>query len=167
MTHAWDKTQPTTLIAGDFSQNPDTDFEQEINSTSPVHPFEEQGDVPDQEIGIPEQESDLVISDEQNYQETVRLVRHFVGWHQVHEFESSAASQDNHNQLVKLNLTLTEGYSTHNTDTNGLSKDQFLKASHTQKWFDVYLEIMNLQNSIVLSLELLEFSLQNHQLPGP
>ena len=165
MTHTWDKTQPTTLIAGDFSQNPDTDFEEEINTTSPVHPFEEQGEVPDQEIGILEQESDLVISDEQNYQETVRLVIPFVGWHQVHEFESSAASQESSclpvpeaNQLVKLNLTLTEGFSTHNTDTNGLSEDQFVKASHTQKWFDVYLEIMNLQNSIVLSLELLESS---------
>ena len=40
--------------------------------------------------------------------------------------------------MEKLNLTLTEGYPKHSTDINGLSKDQFVKVPHTQKWYDVY-----------------------------
>ena len=41
-------------------------------------------------------------------------------------------------KLEKLNLTLTECYPTHSTDTNGLSRDEFVKVPHTLKWYDVY-----------------------------
>ena len=41
----------------------------------------------DQETSIPEQEPDQQISEEQNYQETMRGVRSFIGWHQVPELE--------------------------------------------------------------------------------
>ena len=33
---------------------------------------------------------------------------------------------------------LTRDCPTRDTDTNGLSKDQFVKVPHTQKWYDVY-----------------------------
>ena len=41
-------------------------------------------------------------------------------------------------KLERLNLTLTEGYPTLSTDTNELSKDQFVKVPHTQKSYDVH-----------------------------
>ena len=48
----------------------------------------------EQETGIPEQELDQQLSEEQNNWETVRGVWSFLGWHQVPEFESSASFQD-------------------------------------------------------------------------
>ena len=55
--------------------------------------MEEEGEVSNQDIAMPEQELDLQLSHEQNCQETIRGVRSFMGWHQVLEFKSSASSQ--------------------------------------------------------------------------
>ena len=103
--------------------------------------MEEEGEVSDQDTAMPEQELDQQLSDEQNYRETIRGVRSFMGWHQVPEFESSASSQhDNHfanprtqptgevpvklssddwlcRKMEKFNITLTEGYSTCGSET--------------------------------------------------
>ena len=56
--------------------------------------MEEEGEVSDQDTAMPEQELGQQLSDEQNYQQTIRGVRSFMGWHQVSEFGSSASSQD-------------------------------------------------------------------------
>ena len=48
----------------------------------------------DQKASISEQDCDHHISEEQNYRETNRGVRSYIGWHQVPEFESAASSQD-------------------------------------------------------------------------
>ena len=45
--------------------------------------MEEEGEVSDQDTAMPEQELDQQLSDEQNYWETIRGVRSFIGWHQV------------------------------------------------------------------------------------
>ena len=48
-----------------------SDHEQQTNLTFPVYP-EEEGEVSDQEAGMPEQDSDQHISEEHTYRETVR-----------------------------------------------------------------------------------------------
>ena len=55
--------------------------------------MEEEAEISDQNTAMSEQELDQQLSDEQNYRETIRRVRSFMGWHQVLEFESSASSQ--------------------------------------------------------------------------
>ena len=130
-------------------------------------------EVSEQETGILEQDSDQQISEEQYYRETVRGVRSFMGWHQLPEFESSASSQDDNpfanpkrqstgkisvnlpsddwlcRKLERLNLTLTEGYPTRYTDKNGLSKDQFVKVPHTQRWYGMHSEKKDFSQSNV------------------
>ena len=65
------KFLPSASVAGAAQQDLDSDFEQQTDSTFSVHPMEEEGEVCDQEAGIPEQELDQQRSEEQNYQKTV------------------------------------------------------------------------------------------------
>ena len=51
-------------------------------------------------------------------------------------------------KVEKLNLTFAEGYPTCSTDTIGLSKDQFVKVPHTQRWYDVYIVIAKAEEKI-------------------
>ena len=50
-----DKSLPTTSTAGAASQYTSYGFEQQSDSTSTVHPTENEGEVSDQETSIPEQ----------------------------------------------------------------------------------------------------------------
>ena len=78
---------PTASFVGTAAQqDPNSDLEQHIYPHLSCHPMEEEGIVSDQEIGMPEQELDQQLSEEQNYWETVRDVQSFMGWHQVPEF---------------------------------------------------------------------------------
>ena len=81
-----------------------------------------------------------------------------MGWHQVSGFECSASTQTDNRfasprsqatgkMSVKLpsdhrlcRKVVTEGYSSHRTDTNGLFKNQFVTVNRTQRWHDVFLE---------------------------
>ena len=173
------------------------------NPATPVHAMKEEGDVSDQETGIPEQESDQQQSKEQNYWETVKDIQSFMEWHQVPEFESSASSKYDNPfvgprtqptgkisvkiasddslclEIEKLNLTLIEGYPTCSTDTNGLSRDKFIKVLITRSGMMCNQKrkifprqkfttgLINQQNSLVLSPELLDSSyLLDHWPPG-
>ena len=88
-------------------------------------------------------------TEEANYGETMRGVRSFMKWHKVPEFETVSSTADNNpfagawvrptgkvsvklpvddwlcRKMSSLNLTLTEGYPTRNTDNTGLLRDQF------------------------------------------
>ena len=73
-----------------------------------------------------------------------------MGWHKIKEFDSVSSSDDNPfacsrvqptwkvsvnlpvddwlcRKMEKLNLTITEGYPSRNTETAGLLRDQFVK----------------------------------------
>ena len=41
-------------------------------------------------------------------------------------------------KLEKLNLTISEGYPSRNSETSGLLWDQFVKTPRTSKWYDMY-----------------------------
>ena len=123
--------------------------------TSPAHPMEEEGEVSDQDIVVPEREMDQLVSEEQTHRETIRAVSSFVGWKHVPEIESSSSSHDDNpfvgtrtqptlkvsdewlcRKMEKLNITLAEGY----CETSELSRDQFVKVPKTLKWYDIYAE---------------------------
>ena len=107
-------------------------------------------------------EGDQELSAEQIYRETLRGVRSFMAWNDIPEFDSASSSQDDNpftgsrssqtgkvlvkvpvdewlcKKFEKLNITLQEGYPTRNSETAGLSKDQFIKPPKTLKWYGMH-----------------------------
>ena len=107
-------------------------------------------------------EGDQELSAEQSYRETLRGVRFFMAWNDIPEFDSASSSQDDNpftgsrssqtgkvsvkvpvdewlcKKFEKLNITLQEGYPTRNSETAGLSKDQFIKPPKTLKWYSMH-----------------------------
>ena len=107
-------------------------------------------------------EGDQELSAEQSYRETLRGVRSFMTWNDIPEFDSASSSQDDNpftgsrssqidkvsvkvpvdewlcKKFEKLNITLQEGYLTRNSETAGLSKDQFIKPPKTLKWYGMH-----------------------------
>ena len=110
---------------------------------------------------VPETNTDQDLSEDANYRETLRGVRSFMGWHQIPDYDTSAASMDDNpfagsrvkttgkvsvklpvdewlcKKLEKLNVTIAEGYPSRNTETSGLLRDQFVKTPRTSKWYDM------------------------------
>ena len=64
-----------------------------ISNLTPGNLLEEEGGMSGEETDT-EHEPDQVTSERQNFWETVRGVRSYIGWNQVPEFKSSASSQD-------------------------------------------------------------------------
>ena len=91
--------------------------------------------------------ADQDLSEEANYRETVRGVRSFMRWHQIPDFDSASSTLDDNpfagsrvkptgkvsvkvpvdewlcRKFEKLNLTVSEGYPSRNTETGGLLRD--------------------------------------------
>ena len=113
---------------------------------------------------VPRDEADQEPTKEANYRETMRGVRSFMNWHKIPEFETvSSAADDNPfagtriqptgkvsvklpvddwlcRKMSKLNLTITEGYPTRNTDNAGLLRDQFIKPPRSSRWYGMHTE---------------------------
>ena len=103
-------------------------------------------------------------TEEANYRETMRGVRSFMNWHKVPEFETVSSTADDNpfagacvqatgkvsvklpvddwlcRKMSSLNLTITEGYPTRNTDNIGLLRDQFIKTPRSSRWYGMYAE---------------------------
>ena len=113
---------------------------------------------------VPRDEADQEPTEEANYRETIRGVRSFMNWHKIPEFETvSSAADDNPfagarvqptgkvsvklpvddwlcRKMSKLNLTITEGYPTRNTNNAGLLRDQFIKHPRSSRWYGMHAE---------------------------
>ena len=84
-----------------------------------------------------------------------------MGWHKIPEFDRVSSSDDdlfagsrvkaNGNvsvelpvddwlcqKMEKMNLTITEGYPSRNTETAGLLRDQFVKPTRSSRWYDMH-----------------------------
>ena len=97
---------------------------------------------------------------DQNYRETMRGIRSFMGWTRIPDMDSAAATSDDNpfagpktqptgkvsvkmptdewlcRKMGKLNLTLVEVYPSHSSEVGGLLKDQFVRpASSRSKWY--------------------------------
>ena len=101
-------------------------------------------------------------TEEANYRETMRGVRSFMNWHKVPKFETVSSTADDNpfagprvrptgkvsvklpvdnwlcRKMYSLNLTLTEGYPTRNTDNTGLLRDQFIKTARSSRWYGMH-----------------------------
>ena len=103
-------------------------------------------------------------TEEANYRETMRGVRSIMNWHKVPEFETVSSTADDNpfagarvrptgkvsvklpvddwlcRKMSSLNLTLTEGYPTRNTDNASLLRDQFIKTPRSSRWYGMHAE---------------------------
>ena len=107
-------------------------------------------------------EGDQELSAEQSFRETLWGVRSFMAWNDIPEFDCASSSQDDNpftgsrssqtgkvsvkvpvnewlcKKFEKLTITLQEGYPTRNSETAGLSKDQFIKPPKSLKWYGMH-----------------------------
>ena len=154
----------TVEIAGESESEPELDREPASAASVNV-----QGD-------LPEDSTDQDLSEEANYIETIRGVRSFMGWHQIPDFDSASSSLDDNpfagsrvkptskvsvklpvdewlcRKFDRLNLTVAEGYSSRNTETSGLLRDQFVKPPRSSKWYDIQTRKTLLQLQCVTGL---------------
>ena len=92
VTSTNDKPLPKSTAGATF-QFPDSDLE--ADTTSLVHPVEEEGELTDPETCTPKEDSNQQISEEETTGKwSDQCVRSYMGWHQLPEFESAASSQD-------------------------------------------------------------------------
>ena len=120
----------------------------------------EEGELSDQDPDAPATDPDQTLSEEQNYRETMRGIRSFMGWTHIPDMDSAAATSDDNpfagpkaqlmgkvsvkmptdewlcRKMGKLNLTLVEGYPSCSSEAGGLLKDQFVRPARSQsKWY--------------------------------
>ena len=139
----------------------DTDSETDLSDRPPVDLFVEEGEISDQDLETAVNDPDLTLSEEQSYRETMSGIRLFMGWTHIPEADNTASrSEDNPfagpksqptgkvsvtmptdewlcNKFGKLNMTLTEVYSSRSSEAGGLLKDQFVRPPKSQaKWYN-------------------------------
>ena len=125
----------------------DLDSDNSVSDWFPVDIYVEKGEVSDdQDATI----TDLLLSEEQTYRETMRGIRSYMGWIHIPDIDSSAAMSDDNpfashklqtpgkvsvqlptdewlcRKHSKLNLTFVESYPSCSSEAGGLLEDQFL-----------------------------------------
>ena len=137
---AWDFVPPEQAEEGELS---DPEMEDHLDSDS--------GD------------KDRIISEDQNYRETVRGVRAFMGWTHIPDLEYSPTSRTDNpwtghrsqpvgkvsvllppedwlcKKIENMNLVLLEGYPSKSSEPGGLHMDQFLRPPKSQsRWYSIH-----------------------------
>ena len=108
-------------------------------------------------------ESDRAMSEDQNYRETVRGVRAFMGWSHIPDLEFSPSSRADNpwvghrsqpvgkvsvnlppedwlcKKLENLNLVLIEGYPSKSAEPGGLHMDHYIRPPKSQsRWYGIH-----------------------------
>ena len=138
----------------------DTDCDSDFSDQPPVDLFVEEGELSDQDPDAVSADPDQTLSEDQNYRETMRGIRSYMGWSHIPDMDITAATSDDNpfagpqsqptgkvsvkmptdewlcKKMGKLNLTLVEGYPSRSSEAGGLLKDQFVKLARSQaKWY--------------------------------
>ena len=131
----------------------DSDIASDSDSPPDIADKCEEGDLSDLDQDISLTDTGQVLSEEQNYRETMRGIRSYMGWSHVPDVYSALAnSEDNPfaapkqqpagkisvqlptddwlcRKMDRLNLTLTQGYPSKGSDAGGLQRDQWEKSA--------------------------------------
>ena len=154
-----DSTKPVFSPPGLVSYGDSFSQSLPVSSASylPPEPAEE-GEVSDleEQSDVEAGDSDRVLREEQNYHETVRGVRAFMGWTHIPDLEYLPASRTDNpwvghcaqpvgkisvdlppedwlcRKLEALNLVLIEGYPSKSSEPGGLHVDHFLRPPKSQ-----------------------------------
>ena len=161
-----------TVSSAAMSASSQSAFQQPSSGSGPVtfrdvNPQEtfEEGELSDAEESpdLETSDPDRVLSEDQNYRETVRGVRAFMGWTHIPDLEFSPQSRTDNpwaghrsqpvgkisvdlppedwlcRKLETLNLVLIEGYPSKSSDPGGLHVDQFLRPPKSQsRWYGIH-----------------------------
>ena len=134
------------------------DTNTDFSDRPPVDIFVEEGELSEHDTTVAD--PDQTLSEEQNYRETMRGIRSFMGWTHIPDMDTAASTADDnpfagpkaqptgkisvsmptdewlYSKMGKLNLTLTEGYPSRSSEAGGLLKDQFVCPPRSQaKWY--------------------------------
>ena len=112
--------------------------------------FVEEGELSDQDPDATVTDPDQTLSEDQNYRETMRGIRSYMGWTDIPDIDTTTSTSDDNpfagprtqstgkvsvkmptdewlcKKMGKLNLTLVEGYPSRSSEAGGLLKDQFV-----------------------------------------
>ena len=72
----------------------DTDSDSDFSDRPPVDIFVEEGELSDQDPDAAATDPDQTLSEDQNYRETMRGIRSFMGWTHIPDMDSAAATSD-------------------------------------------------------------------------
>ena len=72
----------------------DTDSDFDFSDRPPVDIFVEEGELSDQDPDAAATDPDQTLSEDQNYRETMRGIRSFMGWTHIPDMDSAAATSD-------------------------------------------------------------------------
>ena len=110
----------------------------------------EEGELSDVEQDVSLTEGDQLLSEEQNYRETMSGVRSSMGWTHIPEIDSALSSSEDNpfaalkqqpagktsvnlptddwlcRKMDRLNLTLVQGYPSRSSEAEGLQRDHFI-----------------------------------------
>ena len=137
----------------------DTDSDSDYSDQPPVDIFVEE-ELSDQDPDVTAADPDQALSEDQNYRETMRGIRSYMGWTHIPDMDTAASTSDDNpfagpknqptgkmsvkmptdeslcKKMGKLNLTLVEGYPSRSSEAGGLLKDQFVRPGRSQqKWY--------------------------------
>ena len=72
----------------------DTDSESDFSNRPPVDIFMEEGELSDQDPDATVTNPDHTLSEEQNYKETMRGIRSYMGWSHIMDMDHTASSAE-------------------------------------------------------------------------
>ena len=104
----------------------DTESDSDSSDRPPVDLFVEEGELsdPDQD---PNSDPDQILSEEQNYRETLRGVHSYMGWNQIPDIESTASTGEDN------------PFAGPRSEPGGLLRDQFVRPPKSQsKWYGLF-----------------------------
>ena len=131
----------------------DTDSDSDFSDQPPVDIFVEEGELSDAVSTDPTRPSE-----DQNYRETMRGIRSYMGWSHIPDMNTTATTSDDNpfvgpqsqptgkvsvkmpadewlcKKMGKLNLTLVEGYPSRSSEAGGLLNDHFIALIHPIQW---------------------------------
>ena len=128
------------------SASMDTDSDSDYSDRPSVDIFVEEGELSDQDPDVTATDPDHTLSEDQNYRETMRGIRSYMGWTHISDMDTAASTSDDNpfagpktqstakvsvrmpidewlcRKMGKLNLTLVEGYPSRSSEAGGLLK---------------------------------------------
>ena len=141
----------------------DFDSASDSESLPPVLANSEEGEISDIEQDLSLTDADQTLSEEQNYRETMRGIRSYMGWGHIPDIDSALSSSEDNpfaapkqqpagkvsvklptddwlcRKMDRLNLTLTRGYPSRGSEAGGLQRDHFIKPAKSQgKWYGLH-----------------------------
>ena len=141
----------------------DIDSSTDTESLKRVLGNTEEGELSDIEQDLSFTDADQALSEEQNYRETMRGIRSYMGWSHIPDVDSALLSSEDNpfaapkqqpagkvsvnlptddwhcRKMDRLNVTLTHGYPSRGSEAGGLQRDQFVKPAKSQvKWYGLH-----------------------------